>query len=137
MKKFALCMTAVLSVCAAQAQVKWDLPTGYGANSFQTQNVQQFADEVDKLTGGKLKITLHPGGSLYKANEIKRAVQTGQVPSAEFILSGATNENPLFGVDSIPFLATTYAESKRLYLCLLYTSPSPRDQRGSRMPSSA
>ena len=85
MKKFALCMTAALSVCAAQAQVKWDLPTGYGANSFQTQNVQQFADEVDKLTGGKLKITLHPGGSLYKANEIKRAVQTGQVPSAEFI----------------------------------------------------
>ena len=24
-----------------------------------------------------------------------------------------------------------------LYTCLLYTSPSPRDQRGSRMPSSA
>ena len=24
-----------------------------------------------------------------------------------------------------------------LYSCLLYTSPSPRDQRGSRMPSSA
>ena len=23
------------------------------------------------------------------------------------------------------------------YICLLYTSPSPRDQRGSRMPSSA
>ena len=114
--KFALSLTAALLAGQAMAQVKWDLPTGYGANSFQTQNVQQFADEVDKLTGGKLKITLHPGGSLYQANEIKRAVQTGQVPSAEFILSGATNENPLFGVDSIPFLATTYAESKRLYL---------------------
>ena len=25
----------------------------------------------------------------------------------------------------------------RLNVCLLYTSPSPRDQRGSRMPSSA
>ena len=25
----------------------------------------------------------------------------------------------------------------KLYSCLLYTSPSPRDQRGSRMPSSA
>ena len=25
----------------------------------------------------------------------------------------------------------------KLYTCLLYTSPSPRDQRGSRMPSSA
>jgi TRAP-type C4-dicarboxylate transport system substrate-binding protein len=77
-------------------------------NSFQTQNVQQFAADVDQGSGGKLKITLHPGGSLYKANEIKRAVQTGQVPAAEFILSGAANENPLFGVDSIPFLATSY-----------------------------
>ncbi|MGC1175661.1 TRAP transporter substrate-binding protein [Polaromonas sp.] len=100
----------------AQAQTKWDLPTGYGANSFQTQNVQQFANEVDQLTGGKLKITLHPGGSLYKANEIKRAVQTGQVQAAEFILSGAANENPLFGIDSIPFLATSYGDAKRLYV---------------------
>ncbi|WP_372824589.1 TRAP transporter substrate-binding protein [Polaromonas sp.] len=100
----------------AQAQTKWDLPTGYGASSFQTKNVQQFADEVDQLTAGKLKITLHPGGSLYKANEIKRAVQTGQVQAAEFILSGAANENPLFGIDSIPFLATSYPDAKRLYM---------------------
>ena len=28
-------------------------------------------------------------------------------------------------------------EAGRLTICLLYTSPSPRDQRGSRMPSSA
>ena len=28
-------------------------------------------------------------------------------------------------------------EKTRLAICLLYTSPSPRDQRGSRMPSSA
>ena len=27
--------------------------------------------------------------------------------------------------------------NERLRICLLYTSPSPRDQRGSRMPSSA
>lgn len=115
MKKTLFSLTAVAFACAASAQTKWDLPTGYSANSFQTQNVQQFADEVDKLTNGKLKITVHAGGSLYKANEIKRAVQTGQVPAAEFILSGAANENPLFGVDSIPFLATSYSASKRLY----------------------
>ena len=116
MKNFALCMTAAFSVWSAHAETKWDLPTGYGANTFQTENVQQFAKDVDKATGGKLKIILHPGGSLYKANEIKRAVQTGQVPAAEFILSGASNENPLFGIDSVPFLATTYAQSKQLYL---------------------
>lgn len=115
MKKMMFCLSAVAFACAASAQTKWDLPTGYSANSFQTQNVQQFANEVDQATGGKLKITLHPGGSLYKANEIKRAVQTGQVPAAEFILSGAANENPLFGVDSIPFLATSYSAARRLY----------------------
>jgi TRAP-type C4-dicarboxylate transport system substrate-binding protein len=115
MKQMMFCLSAVAFACTASAQTKWDLPTGYSANSFQTQNVQQFANEVDQATGGKLKITLHAGGSLYKANEIKRAVQTGQVPAAEFILSGAANENPLFGVDSIPFLATSYSAARRLY----------------------
>lgn len=115
MKKMMFCLSAIAFAGAASAQTKWDLPTGYSANSFQTQNVQQFANEVEQLTGGKLKITLHPGGSLYKANEIKRAVQTGQVPAAEFILSGSANENPLFGLDSIPFLATSYTAAKRLY----------------------
>jgi TRAP-type C4-dicarboxylate transport system substrate-binding protein len=115
MKKTLFALSAIALASAAAAQTKWDLPTGYSANSFQTQNVQQFAEEVDKLTNGQLKITVHAGGSLYKANEIKRAVQTGQVPAAEFILSGAANENPLFGVDSIPFLATSYTASKRLY----------------------
>lgn len=117
MKNIVLCLSAVAVAFAgaASAQTKWDLPTGYAANSFQTQNVQQFANEVGQLTGGKLKITLHPGASLYKANEIKRAVQTGQVPAAEFILSGAANENPLFGADSIPFLATSYPAARRLY----------------------
>ena len=32
---------------------------------------------------------------------------------------------------------TDTKRSKDIYTCLLYTSPSPRDQRGSRMPSSA
>ncbi len=98
----------------ALAQTKWDLPSGYGGNTFQVQNLQWFADEVDKATKGKLKITLHPNASLFKANEIKRAVQTGQTQAGEFILSGASNENALFGVDSVPFLATSYAEAKKL-----------------------
>ena len=29
------------------------------------------------------------------------------------------------------------AEPREVYICLLYTSPSPRDMRRSRMPSSA
>jgi TRAP-type C4-dicarboxylate transport system substrate-binding protein len=115
MKRFVLGLAAVAATGLVQAQSKWDLPSGYGANTFQVQNLQQFATEVDQATGGKLKITLHPGGSLYKANEIKRAVQTGQTQAGEFILSGAANENVLFGVDSVPFLASSYGESRRLY----------------------
>jgi len=122
------------------AQTKWDLPSGYAANTFQVQNLQWFADEVAKTSGGKLKITLHPNASLFKANEIKRAVQSGQTAIGEFILSSAANEHPMFGLDSIPFLATSYAEAKKLDevshpqlermlkdqgLKLLYTVPWP------------
>ena len=105
---------AIVAQAPALAQTKWDLPSGYGTNTFQVQNLQWFADEVAKASQGKLKITLHPGASLFKANEIKRAVQTGQTQAGEFILSGASNENALFGVDSVPFLATSYAEARKL-----------------------
>jgi len=100
--------------CTAGAQTTWDFPTGYSANSFQTENGVQFAKDVEKASGGKLTMTVHVNGSLYKANEIKRAVQTGQAQIGEFLLSGAANENPLFGVDAVPFLASSYADARRL-----------------------
>jgi TRAP-type transport system periplasmic protein len=115
MNKALALLIAVVATTSTWAQTKWDLPTGYAVGSFQTENVQSFANEVEKATAGKLKITLHANGSLYKANEIKRAVQTGQTQAGEFILSGAANENPLFGLDSIPFLATSYVDARKLY----------------------
>jgi len=99
---------------AAFAQTRWDLATGYGADVFQTENVQQFAEDVAKATGGKLKITLHPGATMFKMPEIKGAVQSGKVQAGEFILSAYANENPLFGVDSVPFLASSYRASQKL-----------------------
>jgi TRAP-type C4-dicarboxylate transport system substrate-binding protein len=99
---------------AASAQTKWDMPTGYPAANFHTENITQFAADVDKATAGKLKITVHAGGSLYKANEIKRAIQGGQAQIGEIIFGGYANENPLFGTDNVPFLATSYAEAKKL-----------------------
>jgi len=149
MKKLAFAFACTAFVGGAFAQTKWDLPSGYGPNTFQVQNLQWFAEEVDKATAGKLKITLHPGASLFKANEIKRAVQSGQTQIGEFILSGAANENALFGVDSIPFLATTYPEAKKLDdasrpalekllaaqgMKLLYTVPWPGQSLYSKKP---
>ena len=114
MKKLLVSLAAAMTLGVSFAQTKWDLPSGYGANTFQVQNLTQFAADVDKATEGKLKITVHPNASLFKANEIKRAVQSGQTQAGEFILSLFSNEAPVYGVDSIPFLATSYADSKRL-----------------------
>jgi TRAP-type C4-dicarboxylate transport system substrate-binding protein len=97
------------------AQTKWDLPSGYPASNFHTENLVQFASDVDKASAGKLKITVHANGALFKANEIKRAVQGGQAQAGEIILANFENENPVYGLDGVPFLAASYADAKRLY----------------------
>ena len=110
-----LCAAAALAFTGlAQAQTKWDLPAAYPPGNFHTENLMQFAADVDKATGGKLKITIHANASLFKANEIKRAVQGGQAPIGEVLLVNFENENPIFGADGIPFLATSYADARKL-----------------------
>jgi TRAP-type C4-dicarboxylate transport system substrate-binding protein len=99
----------------AQAQTKWDMPTGYAATNFHTENVRQFAADVEKASGGKLKITVHENGSLFKQNEIKRAVQAGQAQAGEFLLPALANEDAMYGIDSVPFLADSYDASKKLW----------------------
>jgi TRAP-type transport system periplasmic protein len=130
---------AVLST-VAQAQTKWDLPAAYPANNFHTENLQQFADDVDKATHGKLKITVHANASLFKADQIKRAVQGNQAQIGEILLTAYSNEWPVYGIDGLPFLADSYAEALKLYkaqkpalekklgeqgIMLLYTVPWP------------
>jgi len=100
---------------AAHAQTKWDLPAAYPANNFHTENLSQFAADVDKATGGKLKITVHANASLFKAPEIKRAVQGGQAQMGEILLANFQNEWQIFGVDGLPFLADSYDASMKLY----------------------
>ena len=100
---------------SAGAQTKWDLPSAYPASNMHTENLAQFVKDVDAATGGKLKIQIHDNASLFKAPEIKRAVQGGQAQAGEILLVNFQNEWPLWGLDGIPFLATSYAESFKLY----------------------
>ena len=113
--QLALAALAALFCSAAAAQTKWDMPTPYAATNFHTENVVQFAADVEKATAGKLKITVHSNASLFKAPEIKRAVQGGQAQLGEILLSGYANEDPVFGTDSVPFLATSYADAAKLW----------------------
>jgi TRAP-type C4-dicarboxylate transport system substrate-binding protein len=103
------------ATAAAVAQTKWDLPAAYPATNFHTENLVQFANDVDKATGGKLKITVHPNASLFKAPEIKRAVQGGQAQIGEILLVNFQNEWQLFGADGLPFLADSYDKADALW----------------------
>jgi TRAP-type C4-dicarboxylate transport system substrate-binding protein len=110
----ALCLAFAAPIAFAQ-KVKWDLPAGYAENNFHTQNLRWFADEVKKATRGDVEITVHSNASLYKLPEIKRAVQGGQVPIGEILLSNHGNEDALYEADMIPFLAAGFDRSWKLY----------------------
>src|SRR5690349_16661962 len=117
MKKalFLLAAAAVLAANPASAQTKWNLPAAYPADNPHSENLVLFAKDVAAATSGKLQITVHPAASLFKAPDIKRAVQTGQAQIGEVLLSIHENEDPMFGVDVVPFLATSYPEAKKLW----------------------
>ncbi|MEM6711077.1 MAG: TRAP transporter substrate-binding protein [Pseudomonadota bacterium] len=99
----------------AAAQTSWDMPTPYGDSIFHTQNIVQFADDVREATGGSLDITVHSAGSLFGHPEIKDSVRRQLAPIGEVLISRLSNENPLYAVDSIPFLATSYDEAQALW----------------------
>lgn len=144
MKKL-LMATALTTMATAPALAdghaqKWDMPMAYAASNFHSENGVKFADCVREGTAGAIDITVHPGGSLFKGADIKRAIQTGQVPIGERLLSGHQNENAVFGFDSVPFLATSFEASGKLFeaakpkleeiladqnLTLLYSVPWP------------
>ena len=106
---------ATLLASSAFAQTSWDMPTPYGDGIFHTQNIRQFAEDVSKATNGNLTITVHSANSLFGHAEIPDAVRDGLVPIGEFLLSRLANEDPLYGLDSIPFLASSYEDSAKLW----------------------
>ncbi|MCF8168969.1 MAG: TRAP transporter substrate-binding protein [Rhodoferax sp.] len=152
---FSLAATAAvfaLTAGLAQAQTKWDLAAAYPATNFHSENMVQFANDIDKATGGKLKITVHSNASLFKAPEIKRAVQGGQAQAGEIIFANFQNEWQIYGADGLPFLADSYDESAKLYkaqkpliekklaeqgMSLLYSVPWPPQGIYTKKPLSS
>ncbi len=131
--------TAAALSAPAMAET-WDMPMAYSGSNFHSVTGAEFAQCVTTGTGGDISITTHPGGSLFAGADIKRAIQTGQVPIGERLLSGHQNESAIFGWDSIPFLVSSFDEHDKLYevakpaveevlaeqnLTLLYSVPWP------------
>ena len=136
-----LAATALTATTAGAAYAeKWDMPMAYSATNFHSATGAEFAKCITIGTGGEIEVVTHPSGALFKGADIKRAIQTGQAPIGERLLSGHQNENAIFGVDSIPFLATSFEDAAKLWkaakptleevlaeqnLTLLYSVPWP------------
>lgn len=115
MMKYTAAFAATLALATPGFAESWDMPTPYGDSTFHTINIQQFADDVAAATGGDLTITLHTAGSLFPHAEIKNAIRSRQVPLGEFFLSRLSNEDLAFGIDSQPFVATSYEDAEKLW----------------------
>jgi len=110
-----IAVSAMLVAAQAVNAQTWEMPTPYPDATFHTKNIRQFALDVEKASNGKFKINIHSAGSLFKHPEIAGAVRSGQVPIGEFFLSRLNNDNPVFGADSLPFLATSYDDARKLW----------------------
>ena len=134
------CAAVAAAMAAPAAAETWDMPMAYSGSNFHSVTGAEFAQCVTTGTGGDITITTHPGGSLFAGADIKRAIQTGQVPIGERLLSGHQNESAIFGWDSVPFLVSSFDEHDKLYqvakpeveavlaeqnLTLLYSVPWP------------
>ena len=115
MRKTVIALAAVAAFGTAQAQTKWDMPTPYSDGEFHTRNIKTFVEDVKKNTSGALDITVHANGSLIKHPDILRAVSTGQVNIAEFLLGQFGNEDPVFAADNVPFVAPGYDAGLNFY----------------------
>src|SRR5256885_440991 len=114
-RKTLVAAAALALAGAAQAQTKWDMPTPYSDGEFHTRNAKTFVEDVKKASNGAIDITVHSNGSLIKHPDILRAVSTGQVNIAEFLLSQFGNEDPIFEADNIPFVAAGFDPAWRFY----------------------
>jgi TRAP-type C4-dicarboxylate transport system substrate-binding protein len=123
-------LAVAMAAFPALAQTAWDMPTPYGDSVFHTQNIATFADDVRTATGGSLDITVHSAGSLFAHGQIKDSVRRGLAPIGEILMSQLVNENPVFGADSIPFLAASYDDAAKLWAASRDTVAQSLDAQG-------
>ncbi|WP_235855980.1 TRAP transporter substrate-binding protein [Mesobaculum littorinae] len=116
MTAYTTTLAAALAALAVPAAAEtWDMPTPYGDSVFHTRNIMEFADDVAESTDGELEITVHSAGSLFAHPEIKDSVRRGLAPIGETLMSRLANEDPIFEVDAIPFLAASYEDADKLW----------------------
>jgi TRAP-type C4-dicarboxylate transport system substrate-binding protein len=110
-----LVLVALMATTVTHAQTQWKLATGYRAESFHTENIVQFARDVERTTSGALRIEVHPNNALFKLADIRQAVQDAQVQAGETIMTSMVADLPIAGADAIPFVVGSYGDARRLW----------------------
>ena len=106
--------------------------------SYQVLNGETKGPDMTKtvlITGASGKIGTHTARAFERAGWTIKRFQRGTnmaqaAQDADVIVNGMNPANYYNWAQTIP-------EITKAHICLLYTSPSPRDKRQSRMPSSA
>jgi len=128
----------VPSVARANAQLR--AASYYGESNFQGRNFRTFVNEVLSESPDPVSIDMHFSGSLVKLPDMKTAIRTNQIMFGDLLLSAFGNEDFVFGLDAVPFLANTTEQAASLWaaqkpvlqdrlaqegLRLVYASPWP------------
>jgi len=118
MKKLSLLSAVVAATVVAlpaASQTVWNMASDYPDSSYMTRNIKQFIQDFEAGTNGRYAVKLHNNQSLFKITEIQRAVATGQVELGEIHAASHANEDPMYVLDGVPFLADDYDKAKRLW----------------------
>ncbi|WP_394199055.1 TRAP transporter substrate-binding protein [Litoreibacter albidus] len=131
---------ALLALPVAVSAETWKMSAHAPDGNYLTQTARSFAEDVERLTDGALKIDVVSNSVLLKRADLKRGVQRGIVPIGEVLVSALGNEDAIYSADAVPLLATTFEDAKKLWdatkpiyqekfaedgLVMLYSAPWP------------
>lgn len=120
-----------INTCSA---VDIQMATAYGDDNFHTQNIKQFADAVRLATKGEANFVLHTGGKLLKTpSDIFAGVKSGTAQAGEAIMSGLSQEDPIFAIDSLSFIVSDYDDAKKLWTASKPLVEKALEQRGLKL----
>ena len=132
-KLLATATVAATFVAGATFAETWDLPAAYSAKNHVSASYIDFAEQVTANSNGDLEIVVHPSGSLYAGGEILRAVRSGQVPIGGRYMGAHAKEDSIFGLDTVPFLATDFDQAWDLYQTSRPAIEAALEERGMKL----
>ena len=134
---------------AQSVSAPWTMATPHAPNTFFVANAQRFAQDLEAVSAGRIRIEVQGDGRLHTHEAVEAAVREGAVTIGEFMLSRLASRDPLFGADTLPFLVSGYRKAERLWqvsraalerrlqernLVLLFAVPAPPHLLLTRRP---